>query len=700
MTGGPVCSRSMSTCLERTAALLAALLVAAPASADPPQEEAQPAQEITVRASARRRDPARVSVSVDEARTVPGAQGDALKVVESLPGVARSAFGSGKLVVWGSAPGDTRVYVDGVEIPALYHPSGLRGTINADLIQRLDLAPGGWGVDHGRALGGLVRLQTRELPKEGIHGSIGADLLDTSATITAAVSDRARVALAGRVSYLDRLLTGVVSPEAGDYFPIPRYRDYQAKVALDLREDEALSFVLLGSGDTLRRSLASPDPAATRSETTDSSFHRFYARYQRAFSDGGDVMITPYFGRDERASSASYGATGASQAIDTFRYGVRAARRAPITADLAVTAGVDVAGSRSSVTRSGSLTVPPREGDIYVFGQPPGADVAADTWSASLVDAAPFVFADLRLGPVAITPGVRVDAFLIEGSRVTPRVGATPSIGSSRLTTAIDPRVSVSFAAGRRVTISASAGLYHQPPAPEELGAVFGTPALTLSRALHLSAAQAVRLTDRLGLEVTGYYKSLDQLVVRSRLPAPRLALGLTQDGEGRSYGAQLLLRQEAWKGFSGWIAYAISRSERWYAGDATRRLLDDDQPHVLTVVASQTLAGFTVGARFRAASGAPRTPVVSSFYDATEGRFGPVFGAQNSTRLPAFYELDLRAEKAFSIGAVTLRLSLNVLNVTYRKNVEEVGYSFDFSQRRYITGLPILAVLGARLEL
>ncbi len=160
-----------------------------------------------------------------------------------------------------------------------------------------------------------------------------------------------------------------------------------------------------------------------------------------------------------------------------------ARRRAPLTEGLAVTAGVDVAGSRSSVTRSGSLTVPPREGDIYVFGQPPGADVAADAWSASLVDAAPFVFADLRLGPVAITPGVRVDAFLIEDSRVTPRVGATPSIGSSRLTTAIDPRVSVSFRGRPSFTISANAGLYHQPPAPEELGAVFSTPALTLARA-------------------------------------------------------------------------------------------------------------------------------------------------------------------------------------------------------------------------
>lgn len=688
-------------CPERALLALATLLLVGPALADPPPIQAETAaREVTVRAAPRRREPARVGVTVEEARRVPGTQGDALKVVESLPGVARSSFGSGELVIWGSAPGDTRVEVDGVEIPALYHPSGLRGTVNADLIQRIDLAPGGWGVENGRALGGLVRLQTRDFPRDGIHGAVSADLLDTSAIVSAAVNGRARAAVAGRVSYLDRILSGVVSPSVGDYFPIPRYRDYQAKITLDLREDEEISFVLLGSGDSVRRTLASPDPAGARSETTDSSFHRFYARYQRAFADGSSVIVTPFFGRDEKAVADAFGAVSASQSIGTFRYGVRAARREPLGDAVAVNVGVDFAGSTSSVSRSGSLTVPPREGDLYVFGQPPGADVASDAYRENLVDAAPFVFADLRFGPLSITPGARFDVFLIEGSRLTPRVGATPSIGSSRLTTAIDPRLSASLAAGRRVTFSASAGLYHQPPAAEDLGAVFGTPALGLSSALHLTAAEAVRLTDRLGIEITGYYKALDHLVVRSRLPAPKLALALTQDGEGRSYGVQILLRQEAWKGFSGWISYAVGRSERWYAGDATTRLLDDDQPQVLSVVASQSLSGFTVGARFRATSGTPRTPVVGSFYDTTEGRFSPIFGAQNAIRLPPFYELDLRAEKVFSLRAATLRLSLDVLNVTYRKNVEEIAYSHDFSRRSDVTGLPILAVLGARIEL
>ena len=74
-------------------------------------------------------------IRTEEARRVPGTQGDTLKVVQNLPGVGRSAFGSGALIVWGSSPKETRVVVDGVTIPALYHVGGLRSTVNADLVK-------------------------------------------------------------------------------------------------------------------------------------------------------------------------------------------------------------------------------------------------------------------------------------------------------------------------------------------------------------------------------------------------------------------------------------------------------------------------------------------------------------------------------------------------------------------------------------
>ena len=45
------------------------------------------------------------------------------------------------------------------------------------------------------------------------------------------------------------------------------------------------------------------------------------------------------------------------------------------------------------------------------------------------------------------------------------------------------------------------------------------------------------------------------------------------------------------------------------------------------------------------------------------------------------------------------LALYLDVQNVTYRKNVEAVLNSYDYKKEAYLTGLPILPVLGVRAE-
>ena len=40
----------------------------------------------------------------------------------------------------------------------------------------------------------------------------------------------------------------------------------------------------------------------------------------------------------------------------------------------------------------------------------------------------------------------------------------------------------------------------------------------------------------------------------------------------------------------------------------------------------------------------------------------------------------------------------LDVQNVYQHENAEEIVYNFDYTRRSYITGLPILPVLGGKL--
>lgn len=657
-------------------------------------------EEEVIRAPRIVREAAAVSIGAEQGRRVAGTQGDALKVVQSLPGVARPSLGTGQIVVWGSAPKDTRVYIDGVEIPALYHESGLRSTLASDLVKSIDLVPGAFGAEYGRGLGGLVRVETRDLPPEGLHGHVAADFLDASAMVTAALGKRFRAGVAARYSYLDALLSGVVSRDIGDTFPIPRYHDAQARVSIALREGESLDATYLLSGDAITRTVPSPDPESVRRRVTESSFHRAYLRYTRVLEGGATATVTPFFGRDDTREELSFGAVPLRLTTGAWKYGARAAYRGRIASRATLSVGADILGAMTSIERVGSLSLPAREGDIAVFGQSPSGQVGADAWSSHILDAGPYASAEIDLGPFTVSPGLRFDAFLIEGSRLTPRVGATPPIGYSRIEPAFDPRVSIAWHPTSRFSMTAAGGLYHQAPEPEEMSATFGTPALGLSRAVVGSVGESLKITDTLSLSATVFYKSLDHLVVRSRLSTPRLAQALVQDGEGRAYGAQVLVRQELWRGFFGWISYSMGRSERRYRGDPGWRLFDYDEPHVLAIVASKDLFGFTFGARLRYTTGAPRTPVVGSFYDARADRYEPVFGAQNAERLPEFFQLDLRVERSFSLQPFTLLGYLDVLNVTYQKNAEEVTYSYDYKKRDHITGLPLLAVLGARLEI
>jgi TonB family protein len=679
-----------------------------------------------VRAPRIKKEAVETRIRTEEARRVPGTQGDTLKVVQNLPGVARSSFGSGELIVWGAAPNETKVNVDGVEIPALYHVGGFRSTINSDLVRSIDLSPGSYGAEYGRGLGGLVRIDLGPLAKEGTHGYVAADVLDTSALVSTAVTPRLRLAIAGRISYLDRELPLVTSQDVGDFVPIPRYDDYQARATLALRRDEELAVTLLASDDHLRRAIPSDDPSQVRSENTDTSWKRLIVHYTRLLPDGASVAVTPSVGYDSSNDTELFGSTPVDVESRTWQYALRGSYRRKVAATTTLSFGIDMQARATTLDRVGSLTLPAREGDITVFGQPPRNDIAADHWSVTTIDTAPFANAEISLGRWSLVPGLRFEPLLVEGSPSLPAGGTAAPLGyarfslpenpvdqlpDDRVSRAVraarlfawlpNPRLTASFRATRRLTLTAGGGVYAQPPDPQDASPVFGNPAVTLSRAVHLSGGVGFKLRPTLTLEIVGFYKRMFDLVSRNENPSPPVADSLTQDEVGRAYGGQLLLRQELLRGFFGWITYSLTRSERRDHPDTDWRLFDFDQTQALGVVASYQLGrGWDLGARFRYTTGFPRTPVVGAYYDVANAQYDPIFGAHNSIRIPAFYQLDARVERSIVYRRVKLNVFLDVQNVTDRQNPEEIIYSADFSRRAFISGFPTLAVVGARLEL
>jgi TonB family protein len=668
-------------------------------------------EEAVVRAPRIKKEVTETRVRTEEAKRVPGTQGDTLKVVQNLPGVGRSAFGSGALIVWGAAPQDTRVNVDGVEIPMLYHVGGMRSTINTDLVRSIDLSPGSFGADYGRGLGGLVRIELQDPGREGVHGYVATDVMDTSGMVRAAITPNLRLAVSGRYGYLDKTLKAVVSKDVGDFFPIPRYDDYQVRASLTLRKDEEVSVTFLGSDDHLRRAVPSADPLAVKTQETDQNYRRLIVRYTRLFADGSSLAFTPSFGSDLSDNAWNFGGTPLVLDVTAWQYAARTSYRRRTASNVVLSLGMDFQGRSSSATRVGSLDLPAREGDITMYGQAPGSDLQSDRWNINMLSAAPYAFAEVTLGRWTLIPGFRFEPTLIDGSLQQPHSYQKADLGYRRLDLPRNPlpgglawmpnpRLSIAYRASHKLTFTAGTGVYGQPPAVEDLSPVFGNPSLSSSSAVHVSAGGSYKIRGTLTLDAVGFYKRLYDLTARSGLSSPPVGQSLLQSGIGRVYGGQVLLRQELAKGFFGWFTYSLTRSERKDRSDTGWRLFDYDQTHVLAVLASYEIThGFQAGARFRYTSGAPRTPIIGAYQNASNGLYEPIYGEHNSIRLPAFYSFDVRVEQAFVYRRLKFNVFADVQNVTNRKNPEEIIYSADLSQHDYITGLPVLAIVGARME-
>jgi TonB family protein len=645
---------------------------------------------------------AATSISSEQGGRVAGTGGDVIKVVENLPGVARSSVGSGALVVWGAAGADTRVYVDDVHIPVLYHEGGFRSVIHSDLVKSVELEPGGYGAAHGRGLGGLVTVGLKPLQADGYHGSLALDAIDAAGSLRGNVGSTFRYAAALRRSHLDWVLAQVTSRDVGEFVPIPRYLDSQVRLVWAPTDGESLELGGLLSSDTISRSIVAADPAENKRDSKRSGFDRVYLRYEHRTEDGARVTVTPFVGLDRSSVENRFGAVPAQIDNRATLYGVRAAYSGNATEYLTLSTGIDAELMTSTVQRIGSVTSPAREGDIHVFGQTPSDQINADRWTSAIASLAPYAQADLALldNQVHLIPGVRVESTLVQASRRTPVQGDLPTLGTMNEQSFLEPRLAARWALSDAFGLRAAVGIYHQPPLAEDLSAVFGNPQLGASKALHYLGGANVKFSDALTLEVTGFFSRQSDLVTRSALATPRQAEALVQDGFGRAYGAQFLLRHDLTGRFFGWLSYSIVRSQRIDAGVGEYRLFDYDQTHVLTALGSYNLgAGFEVGARFRFSSGYPRTPVIGAVYDSRIDAYQPVFGAHNSIRIPAFYTFDVRVTKRFSLGGGSeLELYLDVQNVTDHRNPEEIVYNFDYSKRSYITGLSILPVLGVKL--
>ena len=650
---------------------------------------------VTVRGRRAVQETAVQTLGAEEMKRIPGTQGDPVKAVQNLPGVARPPFNGGLLVVWGSAPGDTRTYVDGVYIPTLFHYSGLRSTVNSDVVSSLTFLPGGYGVDYGRGLGGAIEIESRRPRSDGWHGFAQVDLIDVSAMVEGPITRTLSVAVAGRVSWLHLFLPALVG---SDVQAEPRYWDYQARLHWRPTARDDVDLFFFGSDDQLHLLLKDPDPTEEKAIEHHVYYHRGLARWQHRFDGGATLTITPSLGYDlPDHRSFAYGNQPFSIANGQLEYNLRAVARVPVVPSLRVDFGIDYEGTRFTLDASQNAGGLLREGDNGGFGGLGGPDTTQGVASDHLVlftnHVAPFAVLALSLldGRLAVSGQLRLEVMTFDGR------SGRPEEHFRRTDVLPEPRLALRWQVHPRLGLRAALGVYHQAPASGDFSTVFGSARLGPAVGFHGVLGLDAQVTPTLHVEAQGFYKDLRDLVVRGATVGDE---PLANGGIGRVYGGELLVRQQLWRGLFGWLSYTVSRSERRdHPGDPFRPF-QYDQTHILTLLASYKLPfGLHVGLRFRYATGNPYTPAVRSFYDVHSDGYLPIWGPTYSARMPSFHQLDLRIDKTFTFNRWRFLAYLDLQNLYAAKSAEAALFNYDFSKVAFVTGLPFLPVLGVRGE-
>ncbi|MBM4320925.1 MAG: TonB family protein, partial [Deltaproteobacteria bacterium] len=411
---------------------------------------------------------------------VPGTFGEPFRVVQTLPGVARTPFGLGFLLVRGAAPLDTGFFIDGHEVPLLYHFLSGPAVFQADLVQSIDFYPGNFPVEYGRKQAGIVTTRTKdEQPGERLHGQASIDLLDVEAMARLPLGADSQVVAAVRRSHFDALI-----PLITDETVRPRYWDYQAIGSTRLGAWRG-KLTIFGSYDALDFAddpETEDDPGISRQATMGIQFHRLQGTLSRPLGDeGGRLELSTALAFDRILSAFNENEV----VVNAYQVTLRADGSLPLDGDvLTLRGGTELNG----IFFNAAMDVPGLR-HWTDFPAPDGhgreAEKPRTRYDFHTQGYGPALYAALewKLGPLLLIPGLRAD--LLQYETYTELV--------------LDPRLVARLRLLDSLWLKGGVGVFHQLPDGQALDDKFGNP-------------EQIKAPYALQYSFGGEYKPLEQL--------------------------------------------------------------------------------------------------------------------------------------------------------------------------------------------
>lgn len=623
------------------------------------------------------------TLSPEEIRTYPGGNNDIAKVVQSLPGVSGSIGGfRNDVIIRGGAPNENVYYLDGIEIPNINHFStqgsagGPVGMLNVDFIEQVELSASAFGAQYDNVLSGVLQFdQKRGNPRErqtNIRVGASEAAITTEGPLLKRGKDESNTTyiVSVRRSYLQALFELIGLPIRPDYW------DYQYKI--DHKLDEYNTIFLTGIGSIDQFSVKAPEDFDVEQQatldqvpiinqwTTTSGIG-----WKKRLKDGKGIMntnvsinilnndFTRFQDNEKQVGRILNNQSRETEQRARFSY-------TRFVDDWSLTGGANV--TNSIYTNDTELVLQNLAFNTDINFVRYGLFAQA---SKSLMD-----------GKLDFSAGFRMD-------------DNTFTTESATLFKTFSPRLSLSYVVDPegKFRISASGGQYYKIAPYTILGfqnanGNFANQDVPYIGSLHGVVGLEYRLGTFAKFSVESFYKKYTDYPI-SVLDGVSLAnkggdfsvLGnedVVSEGEGRTYGLELLYQQKLYKNFYGILATTLFQSEFTNIRGEYLPSVWDSRVLVSFTGGYKAPKNWEISVRYRFAGETPFADV--DLEQSLETYPILIFDYDNlgQNRLGTFNQLDIRIDKKWNFSAFALNVYIEVQNALSQATPSPPSFGLD----------------------
>ncbi|TSA36714.1 MAG: TonB-dependent receptor [Porphyromonadaceae bacterium] len=662
-------------------------------------------------------------------------ESDIIKTLQLMPGIQSGNEGTTGLIVRGGSPDQNLFLVDGIPLYNISHLYGFLSVFNEDAINNVDVVKGGFPAKYGGRLSSVIDVRLREGNPEKHEVKVNLGLIASGFSASGPlIKNRATYMVSARRSFLDlftrpvALVNKIMGKDYGS--SIYSLGDLNAKLSFNLSPKNRLYLSFYAGQDRYGRNteMTSRTDSLTQNGT--------YAESLRWGNVLGSLAWTHVFG-DKLFMNTSLSRTSYHLQSDYENSQVLTTKNDVFRSDLTVSYLSDIQDYSARVNFDYALS-----GYHHINFGTVGTSYRFSPGVSTLVSKVDSTVISLST-PINKLQSGSVDFYIEDRIELPSGFYTRAGLRSSNYFTAnksyfaLEPRLSMGMMFSGNLNLQLSYSKMQQPlhllsnsglGMPTDLW-VPSTDSIPPQQC-HQFSIGGSKTFKGFTVGIEGYYKRFSNLISYGEgasflMNSKNWQSMIVQNGIGKAYGAELLIRKEEGK-LKGWLSYTLSWNKRQFSELNGGKWFDYrfDRRHDLSINLQYYFRPTRVfSCSWVYATGQPVTlpsaifpyvdypmggnnlnytifnnqNVLTQFAEISRRRGELIYyNGLNNYRLPAYHRLDVSLSFIKQLKHCERTLAIGLYNAYSRRNAFYVSYVDDTSgawAQKFMSGFKIITL-------